>query len=90
MRPQPAQDVGYECDLDRFRHFQKFRPPIFRGRKDLVVAEDWVYQMEKLYRLFRCTTTERVAFAVFVFQGSAEHWWRSTKLILRARHAEVT
>ena len=49
-----------------------------------------MYKMEKLYRLFRYTTTKRVAFTVFVFQGATEHWWRSTEPILKARHAEVT
>lgn len=87
---QRDSELGYDWELDRLIQFLDFKPPLFNGVKDPVVADDWINKMEKLFRFFRCSDTEKVAFAVFMLKGEADHWWNCTRPILRAQHLMIT
>ena len=72
---QPAPPpVHHTAGLEAFR---SLRPPTFYGTTDPMVAESWIMQIEKTFRVLRCTDEQRVEWATFVMEGPAEHWWRA-------------
>ena len=48
-----------------------------------MAAKNWLLKMEKLLRAIECTDAQKVLYATFALQGSAERWWSSTEQLLR-------
>ena len=62
-----------------FKKFLKRGPPEFTGTKDSLVADDWIVQMEKIFRVFKCTGRQRLQLAAYMFRRVAEDWWRTVQ-----------
>ena len=85
----PAENEGAEI-VARVKEFQKFKPPVFKGEKDPIVAKHWILKLEKLFDLMKTSSVERATFAAFMLEEEAEYWWKATKTVLNSRHAEIT
>ena len=48
------------------------------GTKDPIEANNWLKELERLFRAMEVRDKQRVIFAVFVFKGDALEWWEST------------
>ncbi|XP_030936661.1 uncharacterized protein LOC115961900 [Quercus lobata] len=48
-----------------------------------MAAENWLLKMEKLLRALECTDAQKVVYATFALQGSAERWWSGIEQLLR-------
>ncbi|KAL0007386.1 hypothetical protein SO802_008888 [Lithocarpus litseifolius] len=66
-----------------FGEFRKQNPLTFDGELDPMAVENWLLKMKKLLRALKCTDAEKVEYATFALQGSAERWWSSTEKLLR-------
>ena len=62
-----------------FEKFLKRGPPEFMGTEDPLVADDWIVRMEKIFRVFECTGSQRVQPAAYMFRSVAEDWWRTVQ-----------
>ena len=59
--------------------FGKFDPPTFKGTKDPIEADNWLKEIERLFRAMEVSDGQRVILAVFVLKGNALEWWESTE-----------
>nr|POE73307.1 hypothetical protein CFP56_54733 [Quercus suber] len=62
-----------------FGEFHKQNPLTFNGEPDPMVVENWLLKMEKLLRALECTDAQKVVYATFALQGSAERWLTGTE-----------
>ena len=69
---------------DLFEKFRKRVPPEFHESEDPMVVDDFIEQMEQIFAVFRCTQTQRVNFAAYMFRGIALQWWNSVKAVVLA------
>ena len=60
------------------------------GEYDLDVVERWVRQIEKIFRVLKCTTEQKVALATYMLEGEVELWWKSARRLLEARELHIT
>ncbi|CAA2959115.1 Hypothetical predicted protein, partial [Olea europaea subsp. europaea] len=58
--------------------FRKMNPPSFEGSTDPLAVEDWLRELERIFKFIRCDDAERVTFSVFMLKKGASHWWDMT------------
>uniref|UniRef100_A0A2N9GS05 RNA-directed DNA polymerase n=1 Tax=Fagus sylvatica TaxID=28930 RepID=A0A2N9GS05_FAGSY len=56
--------------------FKRLTPPSFEGSTEPLVAEKWLTEMEKAFRVLKCAEEEKVNYATYMLQGDAYDWWR--------------
>ena len=66
--------------------FRKNNPPAFDGHEDALAAEEWVNELESIFRLMECTDAHKVTCAIFMLKKDARHWWESMR---RAHNIDV-
>ena len=68
-----AGSQGGPSNLQRFR---AHHPPTFTGGGDLMVADHWFMQVEKVLEAMEITfDTTRIRLAAFQLKGEAHVWW---------------
>ena len=69
-----AGSQGSHSNLQRFR---AHHPPTFTGGGDLMVADHWFMQIEKVLEAMEITSdTTRIRLAGFQLEGEAQVWWK--------------
>ena len=63
-------EIGEDRALEQF---QKFVPPKFLGGPDPEIAEQWLEAIINISAALNYTEQRQVNFAVFQFEGPAEH-----------------
>ena len=72
-----ASSQGGSSNLQRFR---AHHPPTFTGGGDLMVADHWLMQIEKVLEAMEITSnTTRIRLATFQLEGEAQVWWNWEK-----------
>ncbi|XP_019164277.1 PREDICTED: uncharacterized protein LOC109160433 [Ipomoea nil] len=79
---QGQQDVTTQSSY--FERFRRVNPPTFNGGPDPTAAERWIKELEKLFDAMQYPNDVKVAVAVPLLQGNAEHWWE----VERAAHPD--
>ncbi|XP_041009525.1 uncharacterized protein LOC121253605 [Juglans microcarpa x Juglans regia] len=74
------------CTVEQFN---RMHPPLFDGRGDPTLAEDWVQDIEEILRVLTCTEEQKVAYATFKLTGEAKRWWISERSIREAEGTEI-
>ncbi|XP_020216320.1 uncharacterized protein LOC109800050 [Cajanus cajan] len=69
--------------------FQKCHPPLFTGDADPEATDRWICKLEKIFAVLGCSPEKRLAYAVYMLVGEAEHWWRGTYQMLAARGVTI-
>ncbi|KAF5447232.1 hypothetical protein F2P56_032800 [Juglans regia] len=59
-------------------------PPIFYGRGDPTLAEDWIQDIEEVLRVLNCIDKQKVLYSAFKLTGEAKRWWISERSIREA------
>ncbi|XP_057981297.1 uncharacterized protein LOC131166739 [Malania oleifera] len=72
----PSMNQG--CTIDQFTHL---KPSTFEGGTDLIKAETWMQEMEKILVVLNCTEEQKVLFATFKLTREAKQWWHAVKLL---------
>ena len=49
--------------------FGKFDPPTFKGTKDPIEADNWLKEIERLFRAMEVSDEQQVILAIFVLKG---------------------
>lgn len=57
--------------------FRKYRPPIFKGKPNPMVAEEWIRQMKRKLNNQGIPEELKVDVACTYLEGQAYHWWES-------------
>ncbi|MQL71592.1 hypothetical protein Taro_003918 [Colocasia esculenta] len=75
----PAQDHGGPSIMERFK---RMLPPSFKGKSDPLLAESWMWEIEKIFRAIRCADEDKVTLATYMLHERAYVRWAS---LLRTR-----
>ncbi|KAF7126629.1 hypothetical protein RHSIM_Rhsim11G0010200 [Rhododendron simsii] len=73
--PPNARLAEVVIDEGRVRNFQKMKPPTFEGGLNVPQAEEWLTEMEKVFRVTQCTEVEKTTLATYNLKGEAQRWW---------------
>ncbi|KAH7838847.1 hypothetical protein Vadar_031889 [Vaccinium darrowii] len=57
------------------REFLKLKPPTFIGGMDPTRANAWLESIQKIFKVLRCSETQKVGLASYQLEGEAHHWW---------------
>lgn len=72
MMPEPSH-------ASTLKQFRQMKPPAFQGTLDPKIAKSRIKELEKLFKVLKCTNDQRVAFVVYMLQGEAHLWWNLTR-----------
>nr|KYP54628.1 hypothetical protein KK1_000823 [Cajanus cajan] len=85
----PLVQQGRSQESRYLAEFRKCHPPQFTGDADPEAADCWICELEKIFTVLGCSPEKRLAYAVYMLVGEAEHWWRGTHHMLTARGVVV-
>ena len=80
-RPLPvaiaqASATGSQGGSTNLQRFRAHHPPIFTGGGDLMVANHWFRQIEKVLEAMDITSdTTKIRLAMFQLEGESQVWW---------------
>ncbi|MQL93156.1 hypothetical protein Taro_025793 [Colocasia esculenta] len=77
--PVPQADHGGPSIMERFKRMSSLS---FKGESDPLLAENWMREIEKIFRAIRCAKDDKVTLATYMLQERADVWWSS---LLRTR-----
>jgi hypothetical protein len=63
-----------------YSDFVATHPPLFTEAGEPLEADHWLWVMESMFGLLRCTEVQRTLFAVQQLCGDASAWWASSSL----------
>lgn len=66
-----------------FKQWKCLKPSPFKGSTDLMEAETWVKQIQKIFGVINHSEAQKVPFATFMLEGEVDHQWDMTKRILK-------
>ncbi|MQM13230.1 hypothetical protein Taro_046156 [Colocasia esculenta] len=49
--------------------FKRMSPPSFKGESDLLLAESWMREIEKIFWAIRCAEDDKVTLATYMLQA---------------------
>ena len=65
--------------MDREREeFRKNDPPTFKGKYDPNGAQEWLKEIERIFRVMECSEGQKVWFGSHKLVGEADDWWVET------------
>ena len=75
-----ASAAGGQGGPSNLQRFREHHPSIFTGGGDLMVADHWFMQVEKVLEATKITSdTTRIRLAAFQLEGEAQVWWNWAK-----------
>ena len=66
-------------------NFRSMDPPRFEGSTDPDVAEHWVKEIERIFRVMQCADQNKVLLATFQLEKDARAWWESVEATLNGQ-----
>jgi len=73
--------------LDRF---QRNNPPTFKGGYNPEGAQNWIQEIEKIFRVMACPVDKKVLFGTYTLVEEAEYWWENTRQRLEVEGQAIT
>ena len=75
-----ASAAGSQGGLSNLQRFRAHHPPIFTRGGDLMVADHWFMQVEKILEAMEITSDmTRIILVAFQLEGEAQVWWNWAK-----------
>jgi hypothetical protein len=84
---QGQQGGVEEQRLDRF---MRNKPPTFKGMHDPEGAQDWMHEIERIFRAMVCTDAQKVRLGTHMLIGEAGDWWENARPRLEVAGIEIT
>ena len=72
------------------KDFLKNHPVKFNGKTGPEIVDKWLKDIERIFDAKMCPEESRLAFAVYMLPGEAEHWWINMKSIMEERQEPIT
>ncbi|XP_057962318.1 uncharacterized protein LOC131153886 [Malania oleifera] len=85
-KEQRGPSADHSCTIEKFT---KMNPPAFLGETDLVVAENWMQEIEKVLAMLQCIEERRVLFATYKLIGEVKRWSTKVKLLEQLRSVPI-
>ena len=77
--------VGATNPTSALEKFRKLDPHTFKGTKDPIKANNWLKELERLFKARKVSDEQRVILAIFVLKGDALEWWSPKKGHMREK-----
>jgi len=74
QQQQVFADLVCDSGASLMERFKRMGPPFFKGECDIEIAENWIREMEEIFRVIRCPKEDKVNLAAFVLQDRADFW----------------
>ncbi|KAF7801226.1 hypothetical protein G2W53_044506 [Senna tora] len=87
---RPQGHRARDGDYHGWAEFQKAKPPTFRGEFNPTLAEEWIQELEKLFKVLRCSVEQKVEYAISMLASEAENWWKGARELMEARGTQIT
>ena len=71
MAQAMTQMMEAQGQEDRYESFRRPDPPTFSGGRDPMVAEEWLDQLEEIFRVTRSGNRDKVELATYRLRGEA-------------------
>ncbi|PNX88317.1 cellular nucleic acid-binding protein [Trifolium pratense] len=84
------QNIHGTTEENRVDRFTRQNPSKFKGKYDPDGAQEWIDDIERIFRAMICTDAQKVMLATHVLVGEAEHWWRNTHQRMEAAGTLIT
>ena len=76
-----ASVAGGQGGLSNLQRFMAHHPPTFTGGGDLVVADHWFRQVERILEAMKITSNATmIRLATFRLEGESQIWWDWVKV----------
>ncbi|KAF7842127.1 uncharacterized protein G2W53_004425 [Senna tora] len=87
---RPQGHRARDGDYHGWAEFHKAKPPTFRGEFNPTLAEEWIQELEKLFKVLRCSNEQKVENAIYMLASEAENWWKGARQLMEARGIQLT
>lgn len=75
------------CGLSKF---QRNNSPTFKESYDPLVAQVWLQDIEKIFKVMSCTDAHKVLFGTRMLAEEAKYWWDDARQRIEAASTEIT
>ena len=65
--------------INLLNKFLKLQPSKFRGTTNPSKLDEWMRELDKIFKTMMCPEEYKVGLATHLFTGKADHWWDSVK-----------
>ncbi|MQM06962.1 hypothetical protein Taro_039799 [Colocasia esculenta] len=76
---QAVGDGGNRGAGDLHRNFRNLNPPRFNGTIDSDEVENWLKEIERIFRVMQCADGDKLLLATFQLERDARAWWESVE-----------
>ncbi|XP_040862763.1 uncharacterized protein [Glycine max] len=83
-------EAGGAIEYQGLDRFQRNNPPSFNGGYNPDGAQNWIREIDKIFRVMACPEGQKVAFGAYTLVEEAEYWWENTRQCLEAEGQDVT
>jgi hypothetical protein len=66
------------------------KPPTFKGMHDPEGAQEWMQEIERIFRAMVCTDEQKVRLGTYMLIGEAGDWWDNARQRLEAAGTMIT
>lgn len=87
QQPQAGDGNG---EVRMLETFLRNHPPAFKGRYDPDGAQEWLKEVERIFRVMQCSEVQKVRFGTHMLAEEADDWWVSLLPMLEQDGAVVT
>jgi len=83
-----ASHVSQSQEQVGLTEFMRHNPPKCIGNATPDQADQWIRELEKIFRATSCPEDKKLVFATYLLSGEAEFWWMGAQQMMEAK-AEV-
>ncbi|XP_045802491.1 zinc finger CCHC domain-containing protein 9-like [Trifolium pratense] len=87
---QAFGNIQGNAEEERLDRFLKNNPPTFKGMYDPEGAQDWLQEIERIFRAMASTDAQRVTLATHMLKGEADRWWGNARQRMQAAGILIT
>ena len=88
---QHRQEPRNEGDaVPIYEKFSRLKPLSFEGTTDPLIAEGWIEELEKKFRIMAYPDQQRVDCAIYMLTREAAHWWKMDDKIYQTEENPIS
>ena len=76
--PVPTPSPVLVATAVPYKQFMAMNPPSFDGKSSPEAAEDWIREIERIFRVLQVSDDRKVDFGTYRLRKDAERWWATT------------
>ncbi|CAL0314075.1 unnamed protein product [Lupinus luteus] len=90
QQQQQAQSSQGSTQYKGLDEFCRRQPPRFEGGFAPKAANEWIQELEKIFRALMCADDQKVTYATYMLSKEADNWWEFTRRQMVHEHQVVS